>query len=513
MELSLKFFRLTLRRPALLATLSLFGLAAGSELRSVSPGPTPAAAGARTEAGACGSLTPDQVYARLKQETFSHNTYTALYYQSTERGARHEVFVRGRLRGKYRQNPARWCEKRLSLEASFPEQAGPGTQECYSGQDDVDRLLMPGAYRVLGAIPMFPEDPKASYLNGENEKRIAVWKWFDNWDRMREGGRLAASCEQRRGKPTWVLTLVRGRNPDPLYHHQEVRIFVDPALWFPIRVETYAAQDPKPVMIYDFEEVKLDVPLSDNDLGFEGLAPRWNLVSVPGGPKLEALAQEEPSLKELPGLDPLGFAALLEQALAGVSDYATELTLELRYFRLRQARVDQFLYLKPSQAFSALTTHLETNYMLVNSGEGFRTVVDPARDRLLHVLPAGVYRVMGEQTFPTDDPRLFSALGDNLTELNFFFLRDELKQWLYSAQRIRVALAAYPEGKGPWLEITRPDPGIPAQPTVLRILLDDQTHLPLRLEYRGYDDAKGFLAIRFAKTQTNRGLKSQDLWK
>ena len=44
---------------------------------------------------ACGSLTPGEVYSRLKQSTFSHNAYSAVYYHATERGARHEVFARG----------------------------------------------------------------------------------------------------------------------------------------------------------------------------------------------------------------------------------------------------------------------------------------------------------------------------------------------------------------------------------------------------------------------------------
>ncbi|HUT52219.1 MAG TPA: hypothetical protein VM658_02400 [bacterium] len=465
----------------------------------------------KAPAGSCPKLSPEEIYARLKQETRSHQTYTAVFYHSTERGPKHEMYVHGRLSGKYLQAPAMWCEKRLELEASFPEQAGPGHQECYTAKDDMNRLLMTGAYRILGVITMFPEDPKASYLNGENMKNTAVWTWFKKWDRMREGGQLTARCSEYKGKPTWVLTIVRGTNPDPLYHHDEVRIFVDPDLWFPVRVETYVPDDSKPVVIYEFEEVKLDVGLTEADMTFEGLAPGWNLVPVPGGPALERLVQEEPKLQETPGLEPGSFLALLDRGLAATNDYTTDLTLELRYLRLRQYRQDQFQCLKTNRAFSAVTTHLETNYMLINSGEGFRTVYDPARDKLIHVLPAGMYRVMGEQTFPLNDPRLFSALGDDITDLNFFAIRDELKRRLDEARATKIGSAAYGALKGPWLEVTGQDLGIPAQPTVMRLMVDEKTRLPLRLEYRGYDDPRGYLTIRFSNTKINTGLKSEDL--
>ena len=490
------------------------GLVAMSAAKSSGAGPEPPAmTSPGAVPGACGNMTAAEIYARLKKETFAHNSYTATYFNSSERGKNHEIFARGKLTGKYLQNPAMMCEKRLTSETSFPEQAGVGTQECYSSQDDLVRILMPGAYRALGVMTMFPEDPKASYLNGENDKRTAVWTWFEGWDRMLEAGRLTAQCGQLKGKPAWVLIILRGKNPDPLYHHDEARVWVDPELWFPVRVEKYLPNDPSPVVIYQFEQLNLEVKLTARDISFEGVAPKWNLLSMPGGPRLNSLAQEEPNLQELPGITAEGFLSMLEQALESLNDYSAELTLELKYLRLRQYRQDRFLCLKAGPAFSSLTTHLETNYMLLNSGENFRTIYDPARDDKLHVLPAGIYRFMGEQVFPPDDPRLFSALGDNIIGLNFFALRDELKKWLDQAELERLGTAAYQGARGPWLEITIPNLGIPARPTVMRLLLDEKSHLPARLEYRGYDDPKACLAVSFANTRVNTGLKNQALWK
>ncbi len=462
---------------------------------------------------ACGNLTPEEVYARLKKETFSHNGYTATYYHSTERGKKHEIFARGSLTGKYLQKPVMFCEKRLSSATSFPEQAGVGEQECYSGKDDLTRILMPGAYRALGVVTMFPEDPQASYLNGENNNNTEVWAWFKTWDRMLEGGQLSAKCATRKGKPAWVLVLVRGKNPDPLYHHNEMHIWVDPELWFPVRVEKYVPNDPKPVVVYEFEQLNLDAPLKEKDIGFEGIAPKWSLVGAPGGPRLNGLGQQEPVLQDYPTLDPNSFVVMLDQALADLKDYAADLTLELKYHRLRQYRQDQFWFIRQNNSFSALTKHIEANYLQINSGENFRTIYDPARDNLLYVLPAGVYKFMGEQTFPLDDPRLFSALGDNIYGLNFFAIRDEMKRWLAIAEHKKAEQAAYGDLKGPWLELTRKSQGIPAYPTVMRLMLDEQTRLPDRLEYRGYDDPKAFLSIRFSNTKINPGIKSENLWR
>lgn len=482
---------------------------------SVAGGPASGAAGSPgsgAEKSSCPALAAAEIYAKLKQETLSHNTYTAVYFHSTERGKNHEVWARGRLSGKYIQKPGKWCEKRLSTQSSFPEQAGPGSQECYTASDDLNRILMPGPYRALGIITMFPEDPKSSYLNGENMKTIAVWRWFAKWDQMLDGGKLAARCETRQGRPHWVLTLSRGRIPDLIYHHDEVRIWVDPRLWFPVRVETYVPKDPRPVVVFDFEEVKLDVPLSGKDVTFEGVAPGWSLVSVPGGPRLAGLAAEEPRLQEAPGLDPDRFLAGFDQALAKINDYITDLSLELRYHRLRQYREDRFCFITRGRAFSSLTIHLEANYIQLNSGEGFRTVYDPGRDKLLHVFPAGIYKALGEQTFPLDDPRLFSSLGDNLAGLHFFALRDEIRRRVNSAEKNRIAVAVYREGGGMWLETTSKNLGIPALPTVMRLLLDEKTRLPLRVEYRGYDDPQAFLAVKFSNTKANNGLTPARLW-
>jgi outer membrane lipoprotein-sorting protein len=76
-----------------------------------------------------------------------------------------------------------------------------------------------------------------------------------------------------------------------------------------------------------------------------------------------------------------------------------------------------------------------------------------------------------------------------------------------------VSLATYGSVKGPWLELTRKSQGIPAQPTIMRIMLDEKTHLPARLEYRGYDDPKGYLTVRFANTRSNVGIPNRNLWK
>jgi hypothetical protein len=118
---------------------------------------------------------------------------------------------------------------------------------------------------------------------------------------------------------------------------------------------------------------------------------------------------------------------------------------------------------------------------------------------------------MGEQTFPLDDPRIFTAIGDNVTELNFFAIRDRLKKTLENAVETKAATAAYKKASGPWIEFAQKKKGVPKVPTVTRLLLDDMTRLPRRLEYRGYDDPRAYLAVTFDNTRVNQGIKKDDL--
>jgi len=463
-------------------------------------------------AQSCDSADAQKAYDAMKAATLAHQTYTATYSSISERGMRHEVYARIRATGKYIQSPAKYWEQRLGVETSFPEQAGPGYQEYYDGKDDMTRLLMPGALRVLGEIPMYPEDPKADYLNGENLKTAAVWTWFPEWERMMEGGKLELACAERKKKNYQVLTIRRGKNPDPLYHHDLVKLWIDPAINFPMVTEAFVPGDPKPVKVYEFEELKLDAPLSVSDLDFQGLAPGWNLVSVPGGSHLAALKKQEPKITDDPAVTAASLLSMLDAALAKVTDYRTTMTFSLRYYRLRLLKTDEFQYLRPGAAFSLVTNVLEANYMLINAGEDFRTVYDQSRDPNLHILPAGIYRVTGEQSFPKDDPRIFTAMGDNPFDLNFFTLRDLLKKKVDAGGEVKTGVAAYGALSGPYLEIREKGAAIPKRPSIMRLMLDNQTHLPARLEYRGYDDTAAFLAVTFTNTKVNQGLKSEDLW-
>jgi outer membrane lipoprotein-sorting protein len=468
--------------------------------------------GQAARAQSCANADARKVYDSMKAATLAHKTYTSTYSSVSERGARHEVYARIRAAGKYIQSPAKYWEQRLSVETSFPEQAGPGYQEIYDGTDDMTRLMMPGALRVLGVILMYPEDPKADYLNGENLNAAAVWTWFPEWDRMMEGGRLELACAERKGKNYQVLTIHRGKNPDPLYHHDTVKLWIDPALDFPMIIETFAAGDPKPVRVYEFEELKLDQPLTASDLDFQGLAPGWNLVSVPGGPHLASLERQEPRITDDPAVTAASFFSMLDQALAPVTDYRATMTVSLRYFRLRLLKTDEFRFLRPGAAFSLVTRDLEANYLLINAGEDFRTVYDKSRDPNLHILPAGIYRVTGEQSFPPDDPRIFTAMGDNPFDLNFFALRDILKSKVDAGGAVKAGVAASGELSGPYLEVREKGAIIPKRPSIMRLMLDDKTHLPARLEYRGYDDPAAFLAVSFSNVKVNQGIKSADLW-
>jgi outer membrane lipoprotein-sorting protein len=465
----------------------------------------------KLKAQTCAAQDPELVYTQMKAKTMAHKTYSLTYRMSTNRGT---VWAKQEVEGKYLQTPAVYYEKRIKVEASFPEQAGPGYQEIYTGQDDINRILMPGALKAIGVISMFPEDPKADYLNGENTKRAAIWTWFAVWDRMKEGGKLEVACTALEGKTYWLLTIHRGTNPDPVYHHDTVKISIDPETMFPMKVETYRPGEAKPAVSYTFTNLKLDPPLTPDQLKFEGLTLGWDIAgaTIPKGPMLDKLSAPEPKLGPAE-LEAPAFIEQLDRALAGIKDYETDLTISLRYFRLRQYKTERYRFIAGGNAFSSLNTHLEANYILLNAGEGFRLVFDPAKDKLLHVLPSGVYKVMGESTFPLDDPRLFSALGDDLPQLSFPAVRDQLKAVLAKASSKKAATATSGNQTGPWLEITEADLGLPKHPRIMRLTLDPGTHLPAFLELRGYDDPNAFLTVRFDNTKINSGLTNTSLWK
>jgi outer membrane lipoprotein-sorting protein len=454
---------------------------------------------------ACPEMTPGQAYQRLKKEVLSRKSYTATYAYLSERGRDHEIYSRRKTTGRYLKDPAWFCEKRLSMDASFKEQAGRGFQECYTGDDDITRRLLPGPLRLIGLVPLYPEDPKADYLNGENLKRAAVWTWFDKWDRMIVGGDIEAECKDRDGVPHILLTIQRGRVPDPVYNHDKAIIWINTETWFPMKVEYYVPGDPKPVLVYDFEEVALDVPLTDKEMGFEGAAPKWNLISFPERPELKRIKAGQPKLSNQGEQDKNSILEMLGSALEKIRDYTTKMTVTLRYRRLRQVREEDFRYVPSSGAFFVTTRELKANYIMPSGGAGFKMAYNPDVSPLIHIIPAGVFKNIGAQSFPPDDPRLFSAIGDSVTHLNFFAIRDELERRLKAAVKVRTARAAYSGASGPWIEVAEHDMGIPKRPTVMRLLLDENSHLPLILQYGGYDDPDAFLLVRFEGTEVNAG--------
>jgi len=472
-------------------------------------GPAPAAAEERS----CSSQDPALIYMTMRTETMSLSSYTAEFYHETVSGDKREIWSKATLSGKYVREPLVTWEKRHTMEASFPEQAGPGYQEIYDGRDRLTRIIMPGALKAIGVITMYPEDPKADYINGENSKDSTVWNWIEGWDAMREGGRMELDCAEYKGKQHYVLTIHRSE-PDPVYRHVRQKLWIDRTTWFPMRIEIFRQGDPKPVVVHQFEQVNLKPGLKADDIDFEGLRLGWNLagVSIPKGDKLNTLKQVEPRLTGA-GLDAAGFVAALDNALSGLKDYRTEITLELRYYRLRLYKVEQLTYIKDGGAFSFLNKDLQANYILLNAGSGFRAVYDPKKDKLLHIIPSGVYRVMGEQSFPLDDPRVFSSLGDSPLGLTFPAIRDKLGRMLKDPAEVRMATATQGGASGPWIEVREKGAPVPKRPSVIRLMLDNKTLLPAVLEYRGYDDKEAYVKASFNNTVINRGLTNEQLWK
>lgn len=453
----------------------------------------------------CQGMDPRQAYEKLRRTVTSLDSYTSTYKYSSERGEDHKIFSRRGTEGRYIRKPAHYCEKRTWVEASFREQAGAGYQECYTGADDLSRLLMPGPLRLLGLVPLYPEDPKASYLNGENLKTSAVWTWFDKWDLMLDGGRLEGRCEREGDKTYQVLTITRGRAPDPVYKHDRAVIRIDTDTWFPSKVEYFVKGDPRPVLSYEFEEVTLDPGLGEADMTFEGLIPKWNLINFPKAPELDSLAPGRADFSGLERMSSENYLARLDQALASVAEYRTTLQIKLSYGRLRQSREETFNYVRSQDSFYSQTVKVSSNYILLNAGAGFKMAYNPSLDPSIYIIPAGPFGDLGRQSFPPDDPRLFSAMGDNMTQLNFFAIREELGRRLENATPKMASESRYEELSGPWIEVSEPDLGVPRRPTSMGLFLDGESGLPRVLLYRGYDLDGAFLEVKFVDTEVKAG--------
>jgi hypothetical protein len=198
----------------------------------------------------------------------------------------------------------------------------------------------------------------------------------------------------------------------------------------------------------------------------------------------------------------------LNQALAPIKDYSVTMNTRFRFHRLRLLKQDRYSFLAAEHAFKVETVSLAANYILLGSSAGSRMFYVPSRDPLIHLFPGGVYKVMGEQTFTRDDPRLFSSLGDNVQDLDFFTIRDRIQAKLASAT---VATSRSASPAGILLELNTKVPAGPREPKIMRVLLDPQTFLPLQVGFRNYDDPQAFCQVEFSALKTNLGLTPENL--
>ena len=448
------------------------------------------------------------LYERMRTELLKHRTYTAVYEDFSARGKNQEINAFRAVSVKCIQKPKWYCGTILEARFSFPDNMTPGYQECYTEQDDLSRLLLPGAFRMLGPVVLFPEDPKASYINGENLKQEGIWEFFAEWDRMLKGGAISAEQVQVEGKPFWLLTIRRGQIPDPDYHLDTCKIWVDPATWFPMRQEYFRPGEPKPGHVYQYRELKLDAPLKPDDMKFSGLSMSWNLAKPPGGKGLDQL--QAPELKLAPEPAPALEELLqkMDQALAPIKDYTVVMNTRFRFHRLRLIKQDRYSYLPAERGFKVETVSLAANYILLGSSGGSRMFYAPSHDPLIHLFPGGIYKVMGEQTFTRDDPRLFSSLGDNVQDLDFFTLRDRIKAKLPNSEA-HTSRSLAPAGI--LLELKTKIPTGLREPKIMRLWLDPQTSLPLQVGFTSYDDPQAFCQVEFSDLKTNLGLTAADL--
>ena len=102
--------------------------------------------------------------------------------------------------GKYINHPRIYYQKAIETEFNYPEQTTPGFQQIYREEGDMIYILPP-AYRALGVISIYPEDPKSYGPRGENTKTSGPWDFVNVIAEMAKNGKVYHGRRQTRRPP------------------------------------------------------------------------------------------------------------------------------------------------------------------------------------------------------------------------------------------------------------------------------------------------------------------------
>ena len=91
---------------------------------------------------------------------------------------------------------------------NYPEQAKPGYQEIYRGDEDIIECLLPGTLRLLGVVRFYPEDPKSRGMRSPGLKYLAPWDQLNELQARAEQGEIYLKIEERAGKKFYQFEVI-----------------------------------------------------------------------------------------------------------------------------------------------------------------------------------------------------------------------------------------------------------------------------------------------------------------
>ncbi len=456
-------------------------------------------------AGAGPGKNPRELLEQAYQTVDSLKDCQVVYRDTLRYGKNPELRASFLFQGKYLRHPRMYYQLVKEAEFNYQEQSGPGSQEIY--REDLDLiLLLPSAYRSLGPIAIYPEDPKAFGMRGESTKTSGPWDYVADPVEMAKKGNLSVSDEKINGRECLRFEVVQ--DPGTYYWAgiNRIRLYLDPKTYLPLRIERFAPDQNQPVVITEYLEFNPNTGLDAGQIKFQGLKNPVSLIRNPSADEIEALLKPiaRQRLKD-PAPDPQTILAGFQQALGRIQDYRADLTVRFKYHRLRLYRADRFAYHRDPYWFTLVTTEQKANYILLNHSAGSSLWFSPA-DKNLHLIGGGVQKVLGEQTFYGNDYKFISTLGDNPYQLDWFSL-DKMIRENFLNDRARSWLSEY-QGNKMWeaqLERGRETPLM--QPGRINLVIEPQTGLPRVLELSGYDDPKALMAMTIDNYKINLPLK------
>jgi len=424
----------------------------------------------------------------------------------TSSGKNHELHLFTAEEAKYLHHPLLYYARRDQVEANYKEQAQAGFQEIYRGDTDMTELLLPGAFRALGLIRIFPEDPKGFGMNGESLKSMAPWDSVEGFAEMAKIGKVELKDAALNNKKCLLFEITQ--NPGTYYYAgiNHIHLYVDPQTLLPARFEQYYPNTDRPMAWMEYDSFQTNTGLTQDQIAFQGFKSPFSLITTPSAREVDPLLQ--PILRTRvpePAPDPQTILAGFNQTVDAIHSYRADLSMRFRYLRLRLFRQDRFAYNRNPCWFTLATTAQKADYILLNHSAGAVLWIDP-KDLNFHIIGGGVQRLLGEQVFSSNDYKFYSPLGDNPYEMDLVRLQGMLRN-SFTNNRAESWTVEY-QGKKMWeMKLVRTGETPARHPGKINLVIDPETNLPRVIELSGYDDPKAIMAMTIDNIKLNLPLK------